>query len=204
MALGSSQLVSGGNNTSTAFSGTITGSSGGAIKKLGTGILTLSGTNTYIGGTDLAAGTIAAGAVGALGTGGISFSTGTTLDLTASGTFANYIDMAANATINVGTGIGATLSNVVAGSGTLTKSGAGTLTLTGTQTGTGATTVSAGTLAVAADGNLSSGTLTLAGGNLSITAATHHQQSHRPVRRRHHHQRPPPSPCPASSPAAAP
>ena len=47
---------------------------------LGTGILTLSGTNSYVGGTTLTAGTIAAGAVGALGTGGISFSTGTTLD----------------------------------------------------------------------------------------------------------------------------
>ncbi|SNT18069.1 MULTISPECIES: autotransporter-associated beta strand repeat-containing protein, partial [unclassified Azospirillum] len=148
VALGGSLLTFGGDDTSTTFSGTITGATGGSIKKLGTGTFTLSGTNSYVGGTDLAAGTIVAGTVGALGSGGISFSAGTTLDLAASGTFANYIDLAANATITVGTGIGATLSNTVDGSGNLTKTGAGTLTLSGTNSYTGTTTVSAGTLNV--------------------------------------------------------
>ncbi|KPF81967.1 hypothetical protein IP70_22515, partial [alpha proteobacterium AAP38] len=148
VALGSSLLTFGGNNTSTSFDGTITGSNGGSIKKQGTGTFSLSGTNSFVGGTDLAAGTIVASAVGALGTGGVSFAAGTTLDLAATGTFTNYIDLAAAGTINVGTGIAATLSNSIEGAGSLTKTGAGTLILTGTSTYTGLTSVNAGTLLI--------------------------------------------------------
>ncbi|MBI3887049.1 MAG: DUF3494 domain-containing protein, partial [Opitutae bacterium] len=51
-------LAAGGDNTSTSFAGVIQGS-GGALVKTGTGTLTLSGANTYSGGTTVSAGTLA-------------------------------------------------------------------------------------------------------------------------------------------------
>ena len=56
--LGSKELTVGSLGTSTEVSGTITGV-GGSIVKVGTGTLTLSGVNTYTGGTTINAGTLA-------------------------------------------------------------------------------------------------------------------------------------------------
>jgi len=57
--LGSGKLTVGGNGTSTEFSGTITGSGAAAsLVKIGSGALTLSGTNNYPGITRVAAGTL--------------------------------------------------------------------------------------------------------------------------------------------------
>ena len=61
--------------------------------------------------------------------------------LTGSGTLAIN-----NATISVGDGLTATISNIISGVNGLTKSGAGTLTLTGANSYTGGTLVSAGRL----------------------------------------------------------
>ena len=55
--LGSKQLTVGSNNISTNVSGIISGS-GGSLVKTGTGTLTLSGTNTYTGDTNVDAGTL--------------------------------------------------------------------------------------------------------------------------------------------------
>ena len=62
--LGSKQLTVGGNNLSTTVSGSIQdggggGGTGGSLVKVGAGMLTLSGVNTYIGGTTISAGTLA-------------------------------------------------------------------------------------------------------------------------------------------------
>ena len=54
-------LTVGGDNTSTAVSGNITGASG-ALTKIGAGTLTLSGANTYTGNTTVTLGTLALGA----------------------------------------------------------------------------------------------------------------------------------------------
>jgi autotransporter-associated beta strand protein len=72
--LGSKALTVGGNNLSTTVSGTISdggasGGTGGSLVKVGTGTLTLAGTNTYTGSTAVNAGTL-------LLTGDISSSSG--------------------------------------------------------------------------------------------------------------------------------
>jgi autotransporter-associated beta strand protein/T5SS/PEP-CTERM-associated repeat protein len=70
-------------------------------------------------------------------------------------------------------GSAATLSGVLSGSGSLTKSGAGTLTLGGASTYTGATTISAGTLALGASGSVDSATISIGSGAIfDISAVT--------------------------------
>ena len=65
----------------------------------------------------------------------------------------------------------ATIGNVLAGSGDLTKTDLGTLVLTGANTYSGGTTIDGGTLEISSDGNLgaASGGLTLDGGTLEVT-----------------------------------
>lgn len=60
-------LTVGTNNASTTFSGVLSGR--GSLTKVGTGTLTLSGSNTYVGGTALLKGTVTASNAGSLGAG---------------------------------------------------------------------------------------------------------------------------------------
>src|SRR5262245_28622629 len=57
VTLGSATLTAGGDNTTTTFSGIMSGT--GGLIKAGAGTLTLTGTNTYTGGTAINAGTLA-------------------------------------------------------------------------------------------------------------------------------------------------
>ncbi len=107
-------------NTGGDFDNAISGS--GQVEKSGDGTLTLSGSNTYTGGTTINDGTLIATSVDALGSG----------------------DVTDDATLELNTG--GTFDNAIGGSGNVVKSGADTLTLSGSNSYTGGTTISGGTL----------------------------------------------------------
>jgi fibronectin-binding autotransporter adhesin len=73
--------------------------------------------------------------------------------------------------LSAGTGVNATQSGTISGSGGITKDGAGTLTLTSANDHTGGTILNAGTLGLGGDNVLGSGTLTINGGTLRAVAA---------------------------------
>ncbi|WP_456015062.1 autotransporter-associated beta strand repeat-containing protein [Methylorubrum populi] len=103
-------------------------SGGQRLEKTGSGTLTLTGDNTYGGGTLVSAGTLRIGAGGNSG--------------------AILGDVVNKAALVFDRADDLTYAGVISGSGTLEKAGAGTLTLTGASTLTGLTTVSAGTLRI--------------------------------------------------------
>ncbi|MEI6675362.1 MAG: autotransporter-associated beta strand repeat-containing protein, partial [Verrucomicrobiota bacterium] len=156
---------------SAEMSGIIRTSSGSAgIIKTGAGSLTLSGANTYNGGTTLTQGTLRAGVAGAIPAGNLVFDVaGNTalLDINGFDTTLNGLTQGSASTTNkvVNNAVGTTkiltvgnndASSIFAGviannSGTggtlaLTKTGAGTLTLASQNTYTGATVINGGTL----------------------------------------------------------
>ncbi|EIK9216764.1 autotransporter-associated beta strand repeat-containing protein [Salmonella enterica] len=107
-------------NTGGTFDNAISGS--GQVVKSGDKTLTLSGANSYTGGTTINDGTLVATSVDALGTG----------------------DVTDDATLELNTG--GDFDNAIGGSGNVVKSGADTLTLSGSNTYTGGTLISDGTL----------------------------------------------------------
>ncbi len=145
--LGAKALTTGGLNTSTEVSGVISGT-GGSLVKVGTGTLTLSGANTYTGGTALRQGRLNLGHNQALGTGTLAMDDDTILGFSADGlTIANAIRLTGQNDPVIDTGaFSAALAGAITGGGFITKQGTGTLTLSGANTYTGATNVAQGTL----------------------------------------------------------
>ncbi len=133
---------------------TLSGS--GSLVKTGTGDLTLSGDNSYSGGTTIIGGTLTADHADSLGTGAVANS----------------------GVLQVGEG---ELENTLSGSGSLVKTGTGELTLGGDNSYSGATTITDGTLIAAnvnalGSGNIdNSGTLILdANGAFELANVTTH------------------------------
>jgi autotransporter-associated beta strand protein len=150
-------LTVGGTGT---FAGTIQdGSSTTGLKMSGV-MLTLTGTNTYSGGTTFAAGVLNLGSASAIGTGGTLSFTGGTLQYSAANQvdYSNRFSTAANQAFRIDTnGQDVTFANGLTSSGgSLTKLGTGTLTLAAISSYTGATTISGGTLALSGSGAIAS------------------------------------------------
>jgi fibronectin-binding autotransporter adhesin len=193
-------VVSGGSLSTTGLVVDVTGNSLsvssaitgiGSVTKTGTGILALTGANTFTGGVVLGSGsgTVSIGNASALGSGTLTINGGGSLDSTTSGTVANaqvwnggtvnFVGSGANSlntsgkvtlggsvTLNVAANT-LTLGGAVSG-GTLTKSGNGTLVLSGTSNYTGDTTVTGGSLVLAVSNALYNTGGTLATGALTI------------------------------------
>jgi autotransporter-associated beta strand protein len=156
---GGNTLVVGGNNLSTDASGVIADNNPcgcttgpGALEKVGTGTLTLSGTNTYSGGTTITAGTLQ------LGNGG---TTGSILG-----------DVTNNATLAFNRSNTYQFDGVISGSGAVQHNGAGATTLTAVNTYAGATTISAGTLALSGVGSIANSSGVIDNGIFDISATT--------------------------------
>jgi autotransporter-associated beta strand protein len=144
----------GARNTDATYAGVISGNS---IIKTGTGIWTLSGDNTYTGVTTISGGAIQIGAGGNTGTLG-------TANVTDNGALIfNRFD-------NV------IISNLVSGTGSLTQAGDGVLILNAANTYSGATYISAGTLALTNSASIASSTnINLANGaRLDVSGTTSH------------------------------
>lgn len=176
-------LFIGNNNEDTNYSGNI--SAAGAITKIGTGTLTLSGVNTHIY-TGIHSGTLQLGNNSSLGgiNGTVSLDGGN-LDL---GTFSPTIETVIfnGGTFTNGTFDNASafevrsgsLSNALGGTAGLTKTGAGTFVLSGTNSYASGTTLNDGILQIATDSALGAipasatpGNLNFNGGTLATTAS---------------------------------
>jgi outer membrane autotransporter protein len=154
---------------------TISGTGGLIIKGAGTTYLTA--TNTYSGGTVLEGGTLSVSSDANLGaaTGELTFNGGV---LQVTGTAFNSTAR----TINWGAGGGGfdivdagntfTVNQALATGGQLTKLGNGVLELTAANTYTGATIISAGTLALTGAGSIAESSDVRADGTLDISATT--------------------------------
>ncbi len=176
-----------GTGFSAGISGNIGNSTGAnGFQKLGAGILTLSGTNTHAGTTDIQAGTLRvsggsaisdAGAVSLANVAGATFELSTSetvASIAGGGTTGGHINLNDKTLTMAGTA-STSFGGVVSGTGgVLTKTAAstGTLTLTGTNTYTGGTNLNGGILSVSSGSGLGTGGLTIGTGAASGTGNT--------------------------------
>ena len=146
-----------------------------SLAMTGTGVLTISNSNGYTGGTILSAGVLAINNSGALGSGALTINGGS-LDssaagITLAGNGQNWnasfgfrgtqslnlgsgtVALANSPTVNIGQDT-LTVGGNISGASGLTVAGNGTLLLTSTNAYTGNTTVSGGTLQLAAGGSI--------------------------------------------------
>ncbi len=182
---GTPTLTVGNNNATSVFSGVIQNSSGTlALTKTGTGVLTLSGTNTYSGATTISQGTLQLGADNVLpnGAGKGNVTVTGTLDmnghnqtinaLSGAGTVDNKSGTGTNTlTVGANNATGWTFSGTItntSGSLAITKTGTGSGTLSGNDSYSGGTTISGGLLSLGNAKALGTGGLTMNGGTLNL------------------------------------
>jgi autotransporter-associated beta strand protein len=154
-------------------------SPGGGIAKHGSGVLTLTGTNTHTGATAVHGGTLVLGGGSALPDGApVHLASGAALELAACETVgdltgAGEVRLGPH-TLTFGSEAVTLFSGGVSGTGSLIKQGGGPLTLSGSNTHSGNTTIRAGTLTLPTGATLTSAapdaTFTLADGTGNTTA----------------------------------
>jgi fibronectin-binding autotransporter adhesin len=142
--------------TDLTYAGVVSGT--GSLTQAGSATLILTNVNTYSGGTTISAGTLQLG------------------DGTTNGSIVGNVTD--NATFAFANPTAQTFSGAISGTGSLTKGAAGVLTLSGTNSYQGSTTITAGTISIAADANLGTApggatpaSIVLNGGALSATAS---------------------------------
>ncbi|MEO7101227.1 MAG: autotransporter-associated beta strand repeat-containing protein [Luteolibacter sp.] len=173
---GTKTISAGALNLNDTFSGVIANGSGTvSVIKVGTGTWTLSGANSFTGGSTVNGGTlqIGNGTTGSIAGAVTIGASGTlALNLPAATTFANSI--ANGGAITTVGGNALTLSGALDGAGSILKSDAGTLTLAVSGSFSGNTNVSAGKLqvnSIVSDSSVTLGAATLAG-NGTVGAVT--------------------------------
>jgi mucin-19 len=165
-----SYTLTAGDASNTVFAGALGGA--GGLTKAGAGTLTLTGANTFTGTTSVGAGTLALGAADRLANTSTLVVSGGIFDLGGSSNTVAGVQQTggtlANGTLTSTTAFdmqAGSVSAVLAGTAGLNKTTSGTVTLSGLNIYTGATTVSAGTLALSAADRLNSASsLVVSGG----------------------------------------
>ena len=159
--------------TNGTYAGVMSGS--GSLTKNGVGTVTLTGANSYTGGTVVNAGVLQLGAGASLATGSALTVNGGTFDLNGNSQTVGALSGAGGVialgggTLTTDSASNTTLSSAISGGGGFVKQGTGLLTLTGANTYTGGTTVNDGTLQLGASGSLASGgALTVNGGTFDL------------------------------------
>ena len=146
---GARSLTLTGSNTGANTLAAVVGDGGGpsTVIKSGTGTWSLTGANTYSGGTTINSGTLSVSQDANLGaSGGGIVLNGGTLQATATVGTSRVIVFNGAGTIDTAPAIVLSKSGGSSGAGSLNKTGTGTLLLTGINAYTGGTTITAGTL----------------------------------------------------------
>ncbi len=153
LALGGGSLTVGGNGNTTTYAGSL--SAGIALVKTGSGMLALTGSNSYSGGTTLNQGILSIASDAALGAVPGTPSTNITFAADSSLQAGNSFALSASRNIAIGASTTATfdthgntltIGGLIGGPGGLAVVGGGTLVLTNSETFTGGTTISAAAL----------------------------------------------------------
>jgi outer membrane autotransporter protein len=133
------------------LTGVFSGNFQSNLDKTGNQTLTLSGNNTYEGGTIISGGTLALGGIQGAVLGNITVDSGATFAVNRTNEF--------------------TLGNTISGAGSFAHIGSNKTSITAANTYTGGTTISSGTLWVNNSQALGSGSVSLNGGTLLITSS---------------------------------
>jgi outer membrane autotransporter protein len=158
VTLGTATLTTGTDNSSTTFSGAISG--GGGLTKIGAGTLNLRASNIYTGPTLIEAGTLSLTNNGSISASSRVVADGTFNISALLGAGTSIQSLAGSGVVTLGTknltitNANDTFAGIIGGTGALTIAG-GTQTLSGTNNYAGPTTVAGGTLRAGAIGTFS-------------------------------------------------